>query len=350
MMSPRDRTLFAHRQQRLSAHIGRVVTYALLGLWTLVCLFPLYWVAVTSLKGGRAIDEGPFYLPFVDFTPAFGSWAFVLVDRYDNVLWRFYNSAVVGLTSTLLTLSLGGLLVYGLTRFRSALTWAAVAIIGLAAALAGSAIITTAPGLRVLFAGAAVLLLLAAARGNFRGPTLSNGAIQMATLATRILPPIVVVLPLYLMAQNTGLLDTQFALIFAYTGANLPVAVWLLQPILGNAASEQEEAALLDGASHFAIFCTIVVPMAAAGIAAAGLLVFILAWHEYLFAAYLAGDHAMTMPPWVIGQMSIKEAQVGGDAEEWAQLSAAIVLMAIPVLALTGLAQRFLARISLWRR
>jgi sorbitol/mannitol transport system permease protein len=84
------------------------------------------------------------------------------------------------------------------------------------------------------------------------------------------------VLPIYMMAQYTGTLDTRFALIFAYTASNLPVAVWMLQPVFGQVATEQEEAAQLDGASHVRIFFTIVLPMVAAGIATVGLLIFIL--------------------------------------------------------------------------
>jgi ABC-type glycerol-3-phosphate transport system permease component len=158
------------------------------------------------------------------------------------------------------------------------------------------------------------------------------------------------VLPIYMMALYSGTLDTRFALIFTYTATNLPVAVWLLLPLFGKAATEQEEAAQLDGASRFGIFFTIFLPMVAASTAAVGLLIFILCWNEYLFAAYLAGDHAMTVPPWIIGQMSIKEAASGSEGEEWAFLSAAMVLMVLPLLACTALVQRFLSRMALWNR
>lgn len=286
--------------------LGTVCAYALLGLWTLVCLCPLYWVAITSLKSEAAINDGPYYVPFIDFTPSFAAWAFILSDPYDNLLRRFANSAIIALTSTVLTVLLGALAVYGLTRFRYVLPWT--------------------------------------------GPAPRNRAILIAMLATRLLPPIVVVLPLYLMAQWTGTLDTQMALIAVYTGANLPVAIFLLQPVLGTSATEQEEAALLDGASRLGIFWTILLPMTRAGFAAVGLMVFVLCWNEYLFAAYLAGDQAMTLPPWMAGQLSIKEAQVGGEAAEIAQLSAAAVLMALPVLAFTGLLQRFVGNTAHWQR
>jgi len=281
--------------------LGKVLTYALLVFWSLVCLFPLYWIAVTSLKGNLEIMRGPYYLPFVDFTPSLDAWVDVLTYANDHLLLRFFNSAVVAITSTLLTVLFGGMAVYGLTRFRYVVRWL---------------------------------------------PALRNDGILFAMLATRILPPIVVVIPIYMMALYTDSLDTHFALIFTYTAANLPVAVWLLLPVFGNMATSQEEAAQLDGASHFRIFLTIFLPMVAASTAAVGLVIFILCWNEYLFAAFLTSDKVSTLPPWIAGQMSIKEAQTGGDGDEWSQLSAAIIFMITPLLACTAFTQRVLGRMA----
>jgi len=274
---------------------GTMLTYAVLGFWSIVSLFPLVWVLITSVKGEDQITYGPYFLPYVDFTPSFWAWNYLLFESNDFLLLRFFNSTVVGLTATLLTLLLGGMAVYGVTRFR-----------------------------------------------------LSQN-ILFAMMASRVLPPVVIVLPLYMMALYTGLRETRVALIITYTVVNLPVAVWLLRPVFGNRASEQEEAALLDGASHLTIFFSVLLPMVASGIAAAGFLVFILCWNEYLFAAYLTTVDASTLPPFVLGQLSMKEAQIGGDAEEWAQLSAGIVLMTVPLLAGIAVVQRVLGRMAVWR-
>ena len=93
------------------------------------------------------------------------------------------------------------------------------------------------------------------------------------------------------------------------------------------------------------MFFEIAVPMAAGGVAAAGILIFILCWNEYLFAALLTTNEAMTVPPWMVGQLSMKEAAVGGGAEEWSNMSAATVLMTAPLLLVTVFAQRALARV-----
>ena len=122
------------------------------------------------------------------------------------------------------------------------------------------------------------------------------------------------------------------------------MTTWLLQPVFGNIRTEQEEAASLDGASHLTIFLTIVLPMMKGGLAAAGTLVFILCMNEYLFSAYLATDHAMTLTPWIAGQLSIKEGQVASADEDIAHFSAASVLLILPLLAFGGFVRRVLSR------
>jgi multiple sugar transport system permease protein len=111
MIQP-DSRIPAHR-----ARFGTILTYAL-GCWVCICLFPLHWVAATSLKGALQIIDGPFYLPFVDYTPLLDAWAYLLANSNDDPLLRYFNSVVLGLTASLLTVLLAGLAVYGLTRFR----------------------------------------------------------------------------------------------------------------------------------------------------------------------------------------------------------------------------------------
>jgi multiple sugar transport system permease protein len=316
----------------------------------LISLFPLYWVAVTSLQSEQDILNGPFYLPFVDFKPSLDAWSIVLAHPFDNLLPRYFNSAIVGLTSTLLTICMAGLAIYGMTRFPFTLRWTSLALIALGSACIVSVLLIPTFGPLGFVALAVVLICVLSMRLNRRGPVMPRHVLLMAMLATRILPPIVIVLPIYLMVQRTGLLDTRFALIFTYTATNLPVAIWLLQPVLGTSATDQEESAELDGASHLRIFFTITVPMAATGIAAVGLFIFMLCWNEYLFAAFLTVDRTMTMPSWVASQMSVREAQVGGDTTEAVRLSATTLLMIAPVLVGAGLIQRFVGRLSLQTR
>jgi multiple sugar transport system permease protein len=281
---------------------AKVVVYGLLSVWVGVCTFPLFWIAVTSVKAAGDIIAGPYFFPFFSFVPTLRAWAFILLDPHESMAVPFLHSVFVSITATLLSLTAGGCVVYGVTRFSSRTS-------------------------RLL--GGSTLLV--------------------AILATRVLPPVVVVLPLYFMAKYSGLLDSDLALILTYTAINLPIAIWLLRPILGSKPTEQEDAARLDGASHQLLLLSVVIPMAAPGLFAAGLLVFFQCWNEYLFAAYLTSDHAVTVPPYLVGQMSIKEAQIGSEAEEWANFSAATIIASVPLLACTAMVQQFLGRIGVWR-
>lgn len=326
--------------------LAAVLTYAVLIIWALICLFPLYWLTVTSLQSVDDFVRGPVYLPFVDFKPTLAAWVDVLFYAGEQLLTRYFNSTAIAVCATLLTLWIGAMAVYGLTRFRYSVPASVLGIGFFAAVFAAIAFSYPAIGLRFFLPAMAIVIALPLmARFLPRGPAFRNEGIYVGILFTRLLPPVSTVIPIYLMAVYTGTLDTRFALTFVYTAANLPLAVWLLRPIFGEAATEQEEAARLDGASHFRIFFAILLPMVAAGIVAVGFLVFVLCWNEYLFAVYLTGDHAMTLPPWLAGQMSVREAQVGGDQEERLHLSAATILTVLPLVALTGFAQRFLSRL-----
>jgi multiple sugar transport system permease protein len=267
------------------------VTYSVLWFWALVCIFPIYWVAVTSIKAVPDIEGLPKYLPFVDFAPSLDAWRFILFDHAENLVPKFFNSLIVATVATVFTLLTGAMLLYGLSRFR-------------------------------------------------RPHTLMGFGIINFVLATRILPPVILALPLYLMAYATNMFDSVFALIAVYVAVNLPIVIWLLQPAIGTQATDQEEAALLDGASHFNICFGILLPMIKGSLMATAVIIFLMCWNEYIFAVYLTSDHAQTLPPWMVGQLSMKEAQVGGGAEEWAHLSAATIFMILPALALAAFVTR----------
>lgn len=272
------------------------LTYTPLVFWSFVCLFPLYWVCITSFKSGDAVMHGPSYFPFVDFQPTLESWRFILFDASDNLLHRYVNTVLIGGFASVLTICLALMLIYGLTRHTS-------------------------------FFGS-----------RFTKPLLAG------LLFTRLLPPAMLVLPLYLMAKTTGSLDTLTMMVLVYAAVNLPVAVWLLLPIMGFRATDQEEAAILDGTSQVEVLFGILLPMVWGQVCAVAFLVLIFCWNEFLLAAYLTSDHALTLPPFLVGQMSMKEAQIAGEAEEWAQFSAASVVMSAPLLWGAGWLQRQLGR------
>lgn len=324
--------------------ISRTLLYAVLGIWSLICLFPVYWLVIVSLTAPADIDHGPHYLPFIDFWPSLEAWRFILADPYENLLMRFFNSVVIAVSSACLAVLTGSMVVYGLTRFRLSWSWATVGFCLIAICMLTIALFAWPGAVRKVSIFIALVSFLVALLARSWSPRFEPGQFLGLLLATRILPPIAIAVPLYVMAWHLGSIDTRYFLILTYAAIKLPVAIWLLMPVLGMKTSEQEEAAQLDGASHARIFLTITLPMVMGSVAAIGLLVFVLSWNEYLFATVLATDHAMTLPPWAVGQLSMKEAQAGGEAEEWAHLSAATVFMVLPLLGFTAVVQRALSK------
>ena len=329
---------------------SRITTYGLLLFWSAVCLFPVYWITITSFKAPGDFTNLPRYLPFVDFQPTLAPWQFVFTDHQDNLRLGYFNSIIVASTSTLITLTFGAMAVYGLTRLRTTVSWTTLTLGGFGLLL-GTIIPyehTACPLCLVAFSLACIPFT--AMRGWKRGPMLEPHLIAIGLIASRVLPPVAMIAPLYAMAEATGLLDTQLLLILVYAGANLPVAIWLLQPAFGTRATEAEEAAYLEGASHSSILFTILLPMIRQPLLAVGLLIFLLCFNEYFLAAHLAPGQAITMPPWLVSQISMREAQIIAEEDELSHLSAAIVLMVLPLLAFSVTLQRFLGQQELWRQ
>ena len=184
----------------------------------------------------------------------------------------------------------------------------------------------------------ALFFFLARAFGKYFTRTLGNGDILFWIISQRILPPIVVIIPVYVMFQAVGLLDTHLALITVYAVANLPIVVWLMYDFFSSLPIELEESAQLDGSTRFGIFWDIVLPLTRPGLAATTLLTLILSWNEYLFAVFLATSKVQTMP------IMVQAKNAGEKGVFWWEMSAIIVIMIIPVILMAILLQRFIAK------
>ena len=323
--------------------IPRLAVYGALGAWALVCLFPLYWVVVTSLKQTQDIVNGPVYLPFIDFKPTLRSWIYILFNPDDDTLRRFGNSLVVATVATGLTIALGGTAAYGLARLQLNFSARAVAIAFAVAALcwvAVNGVLGSKYGLPTALSLFAVVLL---GSHRPRQSLISNDQIALFILGTRILPPVAIALPIYLMAQTFGLLDSWTALIMVYAATNLPLAIWLLRDVVEAIPKDLEEAAELDGASRFRILLTVTFPLARIGVVAVAVLTFVFCWNEYTFSIFLTTDHALTMPPFLAGQMATRE-QMASAEPEWGYFTVLITMMVAPLVVFAGLLQRLLAR------
>jgi sorbitol/mannitol transport system permease protein len=156
-------------------------------------------------------------------------------------------------------------------------------------------------------------------------------------ISTKFLPVVASILPLWIIARNLNLLNTQLALIILYTGLNLPLAVWMLRSFFSEVPKELIEAAEIDGAGLKGQLTSVILPLAGPGIAATALLCIIFAWNEFFYAVQLNPVSGSTVPVWVTTYVSTRGAFL-------AKLSAASVLACLPVVLAGWIAQKRLIR------
>ena len=317
---------------------GMLVSYVVLIAWTFVVLFPLYWIAITAFKTPLAVNAGPFYIPFRDFTPTLESWRYIFVDLGTDTARPYINTVVVGLTSTAITVLLGSMAAYGLVRMRYQVRLGAVASFVAALALAIVVVVTVhLPWPLAGLAGFALFLLLLQTVARRSRRAVGNDDIAFWMISQRMLPPVAVVIPIYIFFQQLQLLDTWAALIIAYVASHLPIVVWLMRDYFQSVPLELEESAAIDGASPYRIFRSIVLPLSVPGLVATFLFVLVFAWNEYLIALFLTSANAQTLPLTVAAQNATRGPQ-------WWYMSVLILIMIGPVIAMAIALERFIAR------
>jgi len=315
------------------------VIYTILIFWSLFVLFPIYWVLITSFKEAVDVNRGPFFLPWVDFTPSLHAWRELLVFDFEDTLRAYLNSIVIALFSTLLCVLIGSMAAYALARIEYKPKFGSVMIFVLSMIAAFIAVGKFGVDWRLSVAVALAIFALAVrAFGSRFKRSLGNGDILFWMISQRILPPVVVVVPIYIMFQQVRLLDTHLALILTYTVVNLPIVVWLMYDFFKSIPIDMEESAQLDGATRLITFWEIVLPMAKPGLAATTLLVMILAWNEYLFALFISTSEAQTMP------ILVAAMNAGERGILWWSMSAVIIVMIIPVVIMAVILQRFISK------
>jgi multiple sugar transport system permease protein len=286
---------------------------ALVTLYTIITLLPLVWIISTSFKTG---PDSISYPPKVFFEPTLEGYVNLFstrtrpaVSELDNLpppqTWyeeiarrqgtiivgpsrfgeRFMNSVIIGFGSTALSIILGTLAAYAFSRFKVPL----------------------------------------------------KDDLLFFILSTRMMPPIAVAIPIYLMYRQLGLSDTHLGMILLYTGVNISLAVWLLKGFIDEIPREYEEAALIDGYTRFQAFRKVVLPQAATGIASTAIFCLIFAWNEYAFAVLLTSGNAQTAPPFI-------PTIIGVGGQDWPAVAAGATLFLLPVMIFTILLRKHLLR------
>ncbi len=169
---------------------------------------------------------------------------------------------------------------------------------------------------------------------RFRGDRI----LAFAVLAIRFLPPISYLVPIYLIAANSGLLDTQLILVLVYTVINLPFIIWMLIGFFQDLPHEIQEAARIDGCTHWGAFLRVLMPLVAPGLAATAIFAFMLAWNDFMIAFILTESQSRTMPVALTRYISSEAGTY------WGELSAGGVVTVLPMLIFTLFAQRSLVR------
>lgn len=281
-------SIFKKKERALrEAGWGRSLVATLVGL---VYFSPVFWIILTSFKSRQDALSTP---PKLFFTPT--------MENFFSVFYRVTEAGD--------QLSTG----MGMFFFNS-----------------------------IFIAGAGVLLALIigtmAAYGFSRYPLKGNDTYLFIILTTRMLPPIVVIIPIFLMFRITGLSGSYIGIILLYAMFNMAFSVWMMKSFFDELSTDVEDAARLDGVNEFSVFFKICIPQLKAGLAATAVFALILTWNEFLFALLLTGNDTRTVP------VAMARAMGGQLGVDWGLLSSIITLFLIPVFIVTYLLQNHLLR------
>ncbi|MFK7844059.1 MAG: carbohydrate ABC transporter permease [Rhodothermales bacterium] len=281
--------------------------------YALITLLPLMWIIATGFKSA---EDSIAYPPKIIFEPSLEGYVNLFTTQtrisedarqtmeepttwYDKIVRekkkmisgpsrfpeRFFNSVIIGFGSTFFAIVLGTAAAYAFSRFKVPL----------------------------------------------------KDDLLFFILSTRMMPPIAVAIPIFLMFRNLGLSDTHAGMILLYTAVNLSLSVWLINGFIDEIPIEYEEAALIDGYTRFQAFYKVVLPQAATGIASTAIFCLIFAWNEYAFAVLLTSGTAQTAPPFI-------PTIIGVGGQDWPAVAAGATLFLLPVMVFTILLRKHLLR------
>jgi multiple sugar transport system permease protein len=268
------------RQSRALRTAGLVLLFALVVVIWVFYLFPMYWLVTASLKSRPDLFSMPpkwFFSPTLQYyLNSFQNEEFTRAVR---------NSLFVTVITVICSLSLGSLAAYAFARFK------------------------------------------------FRGST----GLGFSLIIARMVPPIVFVVPLFLMLDRLHLRNTYWGLVLVFTAFNLPFSVWMLRSFFEDVPIELEEAAWIDGASRLSAFLRIIVPLTAPGMAASAVFAALLAWNEFIFALLMGGPNTTTLPVYLSGFM-------GEHGVDWGGIMATATITVLPPVIFAMLVQRNLIK------
>ncbi len=264
---------------RRSERKWNIVAHIVLIFFSIVILFPIIWTLRTSFASDVIAYEIP---PKWIFKPTFENYIKILTEN--NFANHFKNSFIVAISSTLISIPLASFAGYAFARYRT-----------------------------------------------------GGDRLRFLVIATQMLPPIVLVIPLFAIYMKLHLVNTLHGLTISYLAFNLPFLIWILIGFFEGIPKELEEAALIDGANRFQAFVKVIFPISAPGIMAAAVLSFIMCWNEFLFALVLTGADAATIPVALAALQTQRGVLIG-------KLSAGVTMAIAPIVVLSLFIQKYLVK------
>ncbi|MGY3396115.1 multiple sugar transport system permease protein [Bradyrhizobium sp. USDA 3311] len=266
---------------RLPARKARILALRYLGagVVTLLFLFPVYWLFMISFKTPDEIYHVP---PL--WVPGQIHFSNYYVLFKDGDVLAILNSLIVAGVSSGIAIVLGTLCAYSLARFGT-----------------------------------------------------GGENLAMWIISQRMIPPIAVVFPIFLIYVYFGLVDGYFGLILLYTAFNLPYVIWMMRGYIVDVPLELEESALVDGLNRWEVIWKVVFPMVRPGLMATSVFTFVFAWNDFLFALVLTRTEVITFPVMLTHYF-------GGQSNFWAKIAAMSVLGTLPIFVAVSVMQRYLVR------
>lgn len=271
-------------------NLYRTLKYLAILLWSAFVLAPFMWALSTSFKTANGVTGGPTYLPWLQYEPSLDGWKSLF--RSDgsgiDIAGPYGSSLVVTLSASAISLTLGTLAAYGLSRF------------------------------------------------TYRAGFIRNADITFFFISQRIMPPVVLAIPFFLMLQFFGLLDSELGLIIVYIALLMPIAVWVMVDFFNNIPRELDETAMLDGCSPLETFWRVILPNSKPGLVVAGMFCVIFGWSDFFFAFTLTFTNTQLLPVAVVA--------LNSSVTPWWSLSAAALISVAPLVAVAFVLERFLSR------
>ncbi|MGQ0564954.1 MAG: carbohydrate ABC transporter permease [Gemmobacter sp.] len=263
--------------------------YAALALWSAFVIFPFLWMLSTSFKTANGVTQGAKWIPWVQYDPSLAGWNALFGGAGGiNIVRPFANSLIVTLSGSAIALVLGTLAAYGLSRF------------------------------------------------TFRAGPIRNGDITFFFISQRIMPPIVLAIPFFLMLRTLGLLDTIPGLILIYVAMLMPIAVWVMVDFFNTVPRGLDEMAWMDGCTPVTTFLRVILPNALPGLVVAGMFCLIFGWNDFFFAFTMTFTEVQLLPVSIVA--------LNSSVTPWWSLSAAAIVSVAPLAVLAFVVERFLSR------